>query len=56
MFKLNLFFVLFSSDSLDERDGGINNVFYFAGSAFLLAGLIAVVVINVKRCFRYVTL
>lgn len=42
----------FIADSLDEEDGGIANVFYFAGSAFLLAGLIAVVVVNVKRCFR----
>lgn len=42
----------FIADSLDEKEGGINNVFYFAGSAFLFAGLIAVVVINVKRCFR----
>ena len=46
-------FILFNiSDTLDEKEGLIDNVFYFAGSAFLCAGLIAVVVVNIKRCFR----
>lgn len=45
-------YYMISEELVKKSPGYIENIFYFAGSAFLAAGLLAVVVIQMAMCIQ----
>ncbi|WAR00844.1 hypothetical protein MAR_025216 [Mya arenaria] len=43
----------FIAKELRKKDGGVDNVYYFAGAAFLAAGVLAVVTMQIILCFKF---